>query len=212
MTSDIPTPTPPYHAQTPNPPATGLSPWRLWVPLLLQAALVVAVPAQNAYTYLTGQRIILQTMPIDPDDPLQGYYQILNYEISRPDRLQMLPGGKELFGQYRTRHHFSFYLVLEAPILKVVTAPMSWQPVRVSSDRPTDLAANQIALKGQAQGWRIVYGIETYYMPEERRDRVNNDIIRVQNRGNNFVVEVRVDDRGNAIPVSLWVGDRNYRF
>jgi uncharacterized membrane-anchored protein len=209
MTSDIPTPDQP---ETPIPSSKAISPWRLWVPLLLQAALVVVIPARNAYTYLTGQRIVLQTIPTDPYDPLQGHYQTLSYEISRPDRLQTLPGGKELFGQHRTHRHFSFFLVLEAPIVKAVTAPMSWQPVRVSAERPTDLDANQIALKGEARGQRIDYGIESYYMPEERRDRVNNDIIQVQNRSNNFVVEVRVDDRGNAVPVSLWVGDRNYRF
>lgn len=211
MTSDISTQTPP-NPETPILSSKGLSPWRLWVPLLLQAALVVAVPAHNAYTYLTGQRIVLQTIPADPYDPLRGQYQTLSYEISRFDRLKTLPGGKELFGQHRNHHHFSFYLVLEAPILKAVTAAMPWQPVRVIAERPTDLAANQIALKGQAERQRITYGIETYYMPQKRRDRVNNDIIQVQNRGNNFVVEARVDDRGNAVPVSLWVGDRNYRF
>ncbi|MGB3240263.1 MAG: GDYXXLXY domain-containing protein [Geitlerinemataceae cyanobacterium] len=211
MTSDVPTQTPP-NSETSTQSSKGLSPWRLWVPLLLQTALIVAVPAHNAYTYLTGQRIVLQTIPADPYDPLQGPYQTLSYEISRWDRLQMLPGGKELFGQHQNNHHFSFYLVLEAPILKAVTATMPWQPVRVIAEHPTDLATHQIALKGQARGQRITYGIETYYMPEERRDRVNNDIIRVQNRGNNFVVEARVDERGNAIPVSLWVGDRNYRF
>jgi uncharacterized membrane-anchored protein len=211
MTSDVSTSTPPY-PETPTQSSTGLRAWRLWIPLLVQAALVVAVPAQNAYTYLTGDRIVLQTIPADPYDPLRGHYQTLSYEISRRDRLQTLPGGKELFRQDRTYRHFSFYLILEAPIVKAVTAPMPWQPVRVSAERPTDLDANQIALKGEARGQRIDYGIESYYMPEERRDRVNNDIIQVQNRSNNFVVEVRVDDRGNAVPVSLWVGDRNYRF
>lgn len=211
MTPDNPTPTPPQPEESPLS-SSGIGAWRLWIPLLLQSALVVAVPAHNAYTYLTGQRVVLQTLPADPYDPLRGHYQTLSYEISRPDRLQMLPGGKELFGQPRNAHHFSFFLVMEAPIVKAVTAPIPWQPVRVSAQRPTDLAANQIALQGEVRGRRIAYGIERYYMPEERRDRVNNDIIQVQNRGNNFVVEVRVDERGNAVPVSLWVGDRNYRF
>lgn len=212
MTSDSSIQTPPYPLESPTLSSKSLSAWRLWFPLLVQAALIVAVPAQNAYTYLTGQRIVLQTLPADPYDPLRGHYQTLSYEISRPERLQMLPGGKELFGQQRTHRHFSFYLVLEAPIVKAVTAPLPWQPIQVSTEHPSHLAANQIALKGYAQGRRIAYGLETYYMPEERRDRVNNEIIQVQNRGNNFVVEARVDEGGNAVPVSLWVGDRNYRF
>ncbi|MFM7428199.1 MAG: hypothetical protein ACKO7W_24910, partial [Elainella sp.] len=42
-------------------PKTRLPGWRLWLPLLFQTGLIVAVPAQDAYTYFTGEQITLQT-------------------------------------------------------------------------------------------------------------------------------------------------------
>ena len=187
--------------------------WRLWVPLLVQAAIVAAIPAREVYTYTVGQPIVLQTIPVDPYDPMHGHYQTLNYEISRREYLEMLPGGRALFEKNLRNPRFQFYVVLEAPIFKNANPPMPWQPIRVSSHRPKHLAKNQIALQGEAKGWRIVYGLEKYYMSDRHRDRVNHEIVRVQTgRTGNFVVEVKVDNHGNAVPVSLWVGDRNYHF
>jgi uncharacterized membrane-anchored protein len=187
--------------------------WRLWIPLLIQAAIVAAIPAREVYTYVFGQPIVLQTIPVDPYDPMRGHYQTLNYEISRREYLEMLPGGQALFEQNARNPRFRFYVILEPPIFKKSDPPMPWQPVRVSSDRPKNLPKNYIALQGEAKGWRIVYGLEKYYMPDRHRDRVNDEIVRVQTRQTgNFVVEVKVDDNGNAVPVSLWVGDQNYHF
>ena len=69
----------------------------------------------------------------------------------------------------------------------------------------------------------IIYGVETYYLPEQQRQQISNDIFQSvqQTRGNRgrqirpITVRVKVDPQGNAVPVSLWVRDafdeRNYR-
>jgi uncharacterized membrane-anchored protein len=185
--------------------------WRLWVPLLFQAMLIVAVPARDAYTYIAGTPVTLQTAPVDPYDLLRGYYQTLSYDISNPDLLRSLPGGDYLTqasGQYT-----KFYVVLAAPTPEITTPPTPWKPVRVSADRPTDLADHQVALQGHFNGWQVLYGLETYYMPEDRREQINTDISQVQGQAQRaFVVDIKVDASGNAVPISLWVRDRNYRF
>lgn len=188
-----------------------LSGWRLWLPLLFQAALIAAVPARDAYTYVVGQPVILQTAPVDPYDLLRGYYQTLRYDISNLDLLRSLPGGTALTeGQGKS---IQFYVVLEAPTPTNATPPPPWTPVRVSLDRPTDLSANQVAVQGQFNGWQVIYGLETYYMPEDQRQQINADISQVQMQSQeSFVVEAKVDAAGNAVPVSLWVRDRNYEF
>lgn len=193
-------------------PGKRLPGWRLFLPLVFQAALIVAVPAQDAYTWVNGKTAVLQTAPVDPYDLLRGYYQTLRYDISDPSLLQSLPGGEvitSLQGQSTT-----FYVVLEAPDPTATPhPPLPWQPIRVSADRPTDLNDNEIAIEGQYNGWQIVYGLETYYMPEDQREQINADISQVQLQEQEaFVVEVKVDASGNAVPVSLWVRDRNYRF
>jgi uncharacterized membrane-anchored protein len=195
--------------------------WRLWVPLLLQTGLILAAPAQPFYTQITGKTVILQTIPVDPYDPLRGYSQTLNYDISRLDNLRNLPGWKELVGQQGSKKSSSnylatgtsFYVILEAPASTESQPPKAWKPVRVSGNYPT-LPANQIALKGKSTGNSIEYGLETYYMPESRRDEINQDINQAQ-RGRqqqSSVVEVKVDAQGRAVPISFWVSKRNYRF
>ena len=71
-----------------------------------------------------------------------------------------------------------------------------------------------IALKGQLEqsGLFLNYGLETYYMPENQRERMNQAIEQIQRSQQSFVVEVKVDHRGHAILKSLWVGEENYRF
>ncbi|NER81674.1 MAG: GDYXXLXY domain-containing protein, partial [Leptolyngbya sp. SIO1D8] len=112
--------------------------WRFWIPLAAQLMLLVSVPAQSAYTYLTGETIVLQTAPVDPYDFLRGYYQTLNYQISDRQQLLSLPGGEEVLGD---TNQTRFYLVLEAPEEASGNAEVHpWQPVRVSAMRPDDLA------------------------------------------------------------------------
>ncbi|MBD1886904.1 GDYXXLXY domain-containing protein [Microcoleus vaginatus] len=218
-----------------NPPSFTLPPtaqrlpaWRLWVPLLLQIGLIAAVPAPAVYTFITGKTVVLQTAPVDPYDFLRGYYQVLSYDISDLTNLQKLPGWKDLPAEktpcppgvdcpqntQNVKPPTSFYVILEAP--KTATnpgRPQAWKPVRVSLENPTNLPANQIAIKGKYNGWQMEYGLETYYMPEDEREKVNQEISEAQRKQRqSFLVEVKVDKTGHAVPVSLWVRDRNYRF
>ena len=210
------------------PEAKRLPAWRLWVPLLLQIGLIAAVPAPAVYTFITGKTVVLQTVPVDPYDFLRGYYQVLSYNISDRTNLQKLPGWKDLPGEktpcppggacpqntYNVKRNTRFYVILETP--KAATnpgRPQAWKPIRVSLENPVNLPANQIAIKGKYNGFQMEYGLETYYMPENEREKVNNDIGEAQRgKQQSFVVEVKVDKTGHAVPVSLWVRQRNYRF
>ena len=210
------------------PAAKRLPAWRLWVPLLLQIGLIAAVPAPAVYTFITGKTVVLQTVPVDPYDFLRGYSQALSYNISDRTNLQKLPGWKDLPGEktpcppgvacpqntHNVKLQTRFYVILEAP--KTATnpgRPQAWKPVRVSLENPGNLPANQIAIKGKYNGFLMEYGLETYYMPEDEREKVNQEISEAQrNQRQSFLVEVKVDKTGHAVPVSLWVRDRNYRF
>ncbi|MEG4489236.1 GDYXXLXY domain-containing protein [Microcoleus sp. D2_18a_B4] len=226
--SDIPDTSPNPPSFTLPPAAKRLPAWRLWVPLLLQIGLIAAVPATAVYTFITGKTVVLQTAPVDPYDFLRGYYQVLSYDISASTNLQKLPGWKDLPREkiycspgvvcpqntQSVKAKTSFYVILEAP--KAATnpgRPQAWKPVRVSLENPANLPANQIAIKGKYNGWQMEYGLETYYMPEDEREKVNQDISEAQRKQRqSFLVEVKVDKTGHAVPVSLWVRDRNYRF
>ncbi len=230
--------------------------WRFWIPLVFQTALILTVPAQALYTQLTGKTVILQTVPADPYELLRGYSQRLRYDVSIQDNLRKLPGwnklpklpsdGKELtFIKPGTR----LYVILEAPkpvkasasSVSTEALPQAWKAVAISRTHPSRLPANQVALQGIAQNGFIQYGLETYYIPEDQREQINNDLRSarpdtpteppspqsLQPAEPNqpepkppVVLEIRVNDQGDSVPVGLWarVGQgprqrvRNYRF
>ena len=195
--------------------------WRFFLPLGLQLLLILAVPSRDIYTSLFGQTVILRTLPVDPYDLMRGYSQTLRYEISQTRNLNSLPGWSALAKEIELLHRLKFYLVLEAPssVTDNQKPPQPWTPVAVSRNKPVNLPSNQIAIQGNILSVkyreRITYGLETYYLPEDRRQKINNEISKLQQqRGEErpFVVEVKIDRGGNAIPISLWLGDRSYHF
>lgn len=198
--------------------------WRFVVPLLIQTAFILAVPAQSVYTLITGKTAILQTLPVDPYDLLRGYSVTLNYQISRIDNLKKLPGWEDLVKQNPVpdkrgeplAQGTNLYIILEEQ-KSSGGIPQAWKPVRVSGQVPTSLAANQIALKGQYSSYNsITYGLETYYIPEDQRNDINNDISKARSikpgQLQPIVVEVKVNAQGKAIPINMWVRDRKYHF
>ena len=193
--------------------------WRFAVPLLLQIGLILVPPAQSVYTHITGKTVILQTIPVDPYDPLRGYSQTLSYNISRLETLKKLPGWQEIRNQQKNKNvdylesKTELYVVLESPPDGAKQPPLAWKPVKVSSSRPTSLPANQIALKGKGAANMIRYGLETYYFPESQQQEINQAIMQAQKgQKQSLVVEIKVSKGGDGVPVSLWVRDRNYRF
>ncbi len=193
-------------------PPRRLNAWHLWVPLLLQSLLIVSIPAQDAYTYATGRQVTLQTAPVDPYDLLRGYSQTLGYEISRVEVLKKVPGGATVFKDQSEGKNRSIYLVLQGNLQSAAQPPIPWLPVRVSLSPPQALTANQVVLKGTTNGFSVVYGLETYYIPEHQRDQINKEISQVQRQPQAFVVDIKVDAQGNSVPVALWIRDRKYRF
>ncbi|MGB3756103.1 MAG: GDYXXLXY domain-containing protein [Rivularia sp. (in: cyanobacteria)] len=185
---------------------------RFLIPLLIQAGLLFAIPAQSAYTYLTGKTVILQTVPVDPYNILTGYYQILSYDISTKSTLEKLPDSKNILEDGN-----SFYVILQEEKSTDEKIPKAWKPVRLSKTLPSSLPNNQVALKGRYRYGSIKYGLEKYNIPEDQRNQINNNISQASRSATErdkqpIVVEVKVDSQGKAVPISLWVKERNYRF
>lgn len=168
-----------------SPPPTPI--WRFGLPLLFQTALILAIPAQSAYTQLTGKTVILQTVPVDPYELLRGYSQTLRYDISLQDNLRKLPGWKELPKQPNNgkeptlmKSGTRLYVILQKPKAPNRSAstklPQAWKPIALSRTFPSQLPPNQVALKGMAEYGFIQYGLETYYIPEDQREQINADL------------------------------------
>lgn len=196
---------------------------RFWVILALQVVLVVAVPAQAIYTQMNGRSLVLQTAPVDPYSIMQGYSVTLGYDISNPVNLAKLPGGKELEARRKAAQeslnrgnpeNLEFYVILQAPTETGGQPPPAWKPISVSRSRPGNLPTNQIALQGSSYQGRIRYGVETYFIPEEQRDELNEKIQQLQagQRKPAIVVEAKVGSGGNALPIAIWLDNQRYQF
>jgi len=183
--------------------------WRFLVPFLLQLAIILIVPAKSAYTYNFGRQAVLQTIPVDPYDLLRGYSQTLTYNISSINSLKKFPGGDEL------AKGDIFYVILELNTA-TQTPPSPSKIIKVVKELPQNLTKSQVALKGNATRYnRVNYGLETYYMPESQRNKINQEIRELDRDSQGkrpFVVEIRVDRWGNSVPVSLWLEDKQYTF
>jgi uncharacterized membrane-anchored protein len=190
---------------------------RLAVPLFLQSLLICSISAQSIYALATGTTVVLKTMPVDPYDLLRGYYQTLSYDISSFNTLKNLSGWQDLkreSGSVNIPNNQQVYITLSKAKSTNANSPQAWQPVAIDSQIPTNLSSDKIAIRGVSNGNSIVYGLETYYMPEDRKDDVNKDVNAARSSGGkrNLLVEIKVDNRGVATPVGLWVGDKQYRF
>lgn len=199
--------------------------------LAVQFLLMIAVPAPAIYTQMTGQRVILKTIPVDPYDPLRGYSTTLRYDISDMQLLRTLPGwkdmptiadptttypqGKPVQSKLRIlKPGTTFYLTLEPPSAPASRAQayQPWKATAIHAQLPTSRSPASVILKGwvEASAFNsqfVTYGLETYYMPENRRNEVNESI-----RRQKTVAEIKVDAQGNGVPLKLRVGDQEFEF
>ncbi|NJL86938.1 MAG: GDYXXLXY domain-containing protein [Leptolyngbyaceae cyanobacterium SM1_1_3] len=207
-------------------PLTRPARWQFWVPLLLQLALVLLIPAQAILIQTTGNHLVLQTAPVDPYDLFRGYYVTLSYDISQPRTLETLDGWDTFLAEQKAPaesgplpQKAAFYVTLQAP-LDQTEPPQPWQPVAISRDRPAQLSPNQVALKGTATPApssgprsRWIYGLERYYIPEAQRQEIDARIRAVQGeQAGQFLVEVSINGQGQAVPIQLWIQGKVYRF
>jgi uncharacterized membrane-anchored protein len=205
--------------------------WRLAVPLMIQTGLILAVPSRAVYTDVTGRTVILQTADVDSNDLVRNNSVNLNYNISRENTLRRLQGWQQLVRQNPGRNSrnngnnrnrrlaegTNFYVVLEEQqFRRQGTTPRAWRLVRLTTNLPNSLPADQVALKGTYENGSVNYGLENYYLSEEQRQRLSNNLSRTRgNRGIDdepILVEAKVNPQGEAVPISIWVQQRNYRF
>ncbi|MBE0535240.1 MAG: GDYXXLXY domain-containing protein [Phycisphaerae bacterium] len=159
----------------------------------VQAAILAAVPARQVYTRLTGRTLLIRTAPVDPYNFLSGYHVILNYEIATPAD----PSWAQKPGR-------TAYVVLKP------AADGAWSAESVHTERPKDLAEDAVLIKGRQQRrGSITYGIESYYIPENDRDRIERDL---RNNAGKARAEIKVDAFGNAALVRILIEDRIYEY
>lgn len=150
----------------------------------------LAVIGFNQYTVLTGTRVLLKTVPIDPRDVLRGDYIILHYEINRLDT-NKIPSDFENFAVGK-----KIFLILKKENIY-------WIPVEIRNNKPE---GDEVFLTGQiiwfhndTRNIQVVYGIENYFIPEGKGRQVE------ELQGQGLGVEVSIDKNGRGVIIQLYL-------
>jgi len=161
---------------------------------MLQLTLLVAVPAQRAVARAAGTTVILKTAPVDPYSMFTGYYIRLDYEISRP---------RHLSGWQSAKNGAALYVVLNEG------KGGFWEARSVHTSWPRNTPNGSVVIKGRKGPGRIEYGTESYYVPEDARKRVEDDLRRHRDQTR---VEVAVGPDGQAALVRVRTEDSVYDY
>jgi uncharacterized membrane-anchored protein len=159
--------------------------------VVIQALILIAVPARKVVTRATGKTVVFKVEPIDPYSVLSGYYTTFSLDISRVDAFpnaQVFPDG-------------AIYAVVARG------DDGTWKPALLESHLPANLPENRVAILGQLRGGLITYGIEQFYIPEAQRGAIADDLRKNRDKAR---IEVKVDRSGHAALERLRIEDRVY--
>ena len=159
-----------------------------------QLLILAAVPAQKIYTRVTGRSVTLKIRPVDPYNILSGYYVTLNYEIASPS--SFADSANASYGE-------RVYATLERQ------KDGEWRPVSLSKSFPANLPENRIAIRGRYSYSGIQYGIEEFFIPEDKRSEIEQGLRKNHDQAR---VEIKVDSKGDAALVRLVIGNRVYDY
>ena len=126
--------------------------WKLaagWV--LLQVLFFTGWAAVEQRRHAVGDLILVKMAPVDPRDLLSGQYFALSYEFSR------MPGFRDLARDPKEGETVWAVLRREG----IFHVPSYYESVQ-----PLDLGPGEVAIVGRRQGWRTVYGVEKFFVPE----------------------------------------------
>lgn len=140
----------------------------------------------NEYTLISGEKVYLKTVPVDPRDLLRGDYVILSYQIEQDDRINTLIKEENL------SNGDIVYLALNKDEEDIGTLN------RVSTTKPD----NELFIKGKIDTTsfgrnNLELGIGKYFIPENR----GREVERLRGQLN---VLVSIDKYGTAKIVDLY--------
>ena len=119
---------------------------------------------------------------------------VIRYEIADID---------EIAGRSDTLNRGNVYVVLTED------QDGAFSAVSVHNEMPVDIPEGGVVIKGWRDYSRVKYGIENFYIPEEKRHEIEKDLRDNIDRAR---AEVAVGPDGTAALLRLRVGDRVYDY
>ena len=148
--------------------------------LVLILVVVSTFILYNEWPFMTGNKLVLATLPVDPFDPFRGQYMAINYEISAVDNTVDNINGSFEEGD-------TIYVVLKEDEQGI------WRRDSTSKSKPLEgdfIRGEVINVNGDSL--RVEYGVEQFFF--ERNAKLPTT---------NITVEVTVANSGRAKLVQL---------
>ncbi len=152
---------------------------RFYALVSFQLLLLIGLIAYKQVTLLTGQPILLKTVPVDPRDFFRGDYVVLDYEISHLDAWQWRDAsfskGDNIYVTLRRQGQF-------------------WVAASADKKPPEE---GEVFIQGKVSSATdypitVQYGIESYFVPEGKGLELEREA------GEGLIVEAMVDRHGRA--------------
>jgi len=152
---------------------------KIVVGLIIVVSLVLIVLLSfviyNELPFMSGKKIVLATLPVDPFDPFMGQYMTINYDISRIDDVSGFNQGDTVYVSLASDSQGIF------------------RKESVSNSKPTSgefIKGKVTSVYGNTM--RVEYGIERYYF--ERNANLPTT---------NITVDIVLTDSGRAKIIQL---------
>ena len=168
--------------------------------IVLQIGFVLSIPAIKENSIRAGTTIVVKTIPVDPQSLFRGDYINLNYEFSRIDL-------------NKVEHESRYFDRGQRVFVKLSKAGSLWEAVSVSSKPPKNKGHNQIIIAGSINSWpsqnniSVIYGIESYFVPEGRGRDIEKNIA-----DRRATVELSIDKKGLASVRKIFIDEKEVRF
>ena len=159
---------------------------------IVWVAIIGGFVAMKEFTIQTGEEVLLKTVPVDPRDLFRGDYVILSYDISRfeTDDTTGFDPGRTVYALLDTSEKYA-------------------QIISLHTQKPDGLFMKGRLESGFGDTLRIAYGIESYFVPENK----GYIIEKAQRKGDVDVsVKVAVDSSGNSVITSLLIDGEDVSF
>jgi len=151
----------------------------LSVLIIMQLLFIGTQIATSEHALTTGTQVKLELQPLDPRSIMQGDYVDLSYTIST---LNENPWGS----QWENRWDKDLHVGQRMKLVLSPDAQGIYQFKEMYEGQP--IAADEVIINGKYQGWRIMFGIEHYFVPEgtgfEVEQSMNYAYVRIASNGN----------------------------
>lgn len=175
--------------------------------VLFQIAVIFIIIIFKVLTLNRGEEILLRVKPADLKNPMRGDYIILEYDISNISQ------------NYFTYSPVKISDNVFAPLIKKDGYFVLNN--KVSKNRPK----NGIFIKGWVKETekingincfltkdcpysnpvKMIYGIEEYYVPENKKNEL---VLLIKNRNNQTYAKVALDNDGNAVIKEIFINKK----